>query len=93
MRDRKCRAFTYHKPTRSSCPVCEELMRSDTAAPLIDTYEGRASSPNGYPFHNWYNFVLGYTPIFPEYMLKREGITKNDVVLDPFVGSGTTQLV
>ena len=86
-------AFSYHKPTRSCCQVCEELVKEDAAAPLIDTYEGRASSSNGYPFHNWYNFVLGYTPIFPEYMLEREGITKKDVVLDPFVGSGTTQLV
>ncbi len=86
-------AFSYHKPTRSSCPICEKLIRMDTAAPLIDTYEGRASSANGYPFHNWYNFVLGYTPTFPEYMLERESITRNDVVLDPFVGSGTTQLV
>ena len=86
-------AFTYHKPTRSSCPVCEALIKSNIAAPIIDTYEGRASSANGYPFHDWYNFVLGYTPTFPEYMLKRENISEKDLVLDPFVGSGTTQLV
>ena len=85
--------FSYHKPTRSFCPVCEALMNSDTAAPLIDTCDGRASSANGYPFHDWYHFVLGYTPTFPEYMLSREQITSKDVVLDPFVGSGTTQLV
>ena len=86
-------AFTYHKPTRHSCPVCDELLKTDLAIPIIDTFDGRASSSNGYPFHNWYNFVLGYTPTFPEYMLKRERITKKDIVLDPFVGSGTTQLV
>ncbi len=86
-------AFSYHKPTRHSCPVCDELLKTNVAVPLIDTFDGRASSSNGYPFHNWYNFVLGYTPTFPEYMLKREGITKKDIVLDPFVGSGTTQLV
>lgn len=75
------------------CPVCEDLINNDVAAPIIDTYEGRASSSNGYPFHNWYNFVLGYTPTFPEYMINRENITSEDCVLDPFVGSGTTQLV
>ena len=85
--------FSYHKPTRTLCPVCEELVQRDTAAPLIDTYGGRASSANGYPFHDWYNFVLGYTPTFPEYMITRDHITPDDVVLDPFVGSGTTQLV
>ena len=85
--------FSYHKPTRSFCRVCEELSEHDTAAPLIDTYDGRASSANGYPFHDWYNFVLGYTPMFPEHMIAREHITAEDAVLDPFVGSGTTQLV
>ena len=88
-------SFTFHPPTRCSCPVCEELVANDTSIAIIDTYEGRASSANGYPFHSWYNFVLGYTPSFPEYMLNREGIAKGDgkFVLDPFVGSGTTQLV
>lgn len=85
--------FSYHQPTRTSCPICEALAKTDKTSPLIDTYEGRASSSNGYPFHDWYNFVLGYTPTFPEYMLSRENITKADKVLDPFNGSGTTQLV
>lgn len=85
--------FSYHQPTRTSCPVCEALAKNDKTAPLIDTYEGRASSSNGYPFHDWYNFVLGYTPTFPEYMLGRENISCDDIVLDPFNGSGTTQLV
>ncbi|MBR2012170.1 MAG: hypothetical protein IKA08_02825 [Alphaproteobacteria bacterium] len=88
-------AYSYHKPTRDTCEVCEQLAKADKCMPVIDTYAGRASSSNGYPFHDWYNFVLGYTPTFPEYMLKREGIKPNNgqVVMDPFVGSGTTQLV
>lgn len=87
--------FSYHPPTRSTCSVCEMLSRNYSALPIIDTYDGKSSSSNGYPFHDWYNFVLGFTPTFPEYMLKREGITHGDgrIVLDPFVGSGTTQLV
>lgn len=87
--------FSYHPPTRSKCETCEHLIRAYPAEPLIGTFEGRASMANGYPFHNWYNFVLGYTPVFPEYMLEREGIRSGDgkIVLDPFNGSGTTQLV
>lgn len=86
-------AFTYHAPTRTTCPVCEKLALATKAMPIIDTFDGRASSSNGYPFHDWYNFVLGYTPSFPQYMLEKEGITKGDFVVDPFSGSGTTQLV
>ena len=87
--------FSYHPPTRCSCEVCEKLALKDTHLPIIDTFSGRSSSSNGYPFHDWYNFVLGYTPTFPEYMLNRENIHASGkaVVLDPFVGSGTTQLV
>lgn len=86
-------AFSYHAPTRTTCPICERLANERTDTPIVDTMEGRASSSNGYPFHDWYNFVLGYTPSFPQYMIEREGITNNDLVVDPFAGSGTTQLV
>lgn len=87
-------AFSYHPPTRDYCEVCNQLM-NNAVAPIIQTYDGKASSSNGYPFHDWYNFVLGFTPTFPEYMLNRENITagNGDIVLDPFGGSGTTQLV
>lgn len=85
--------FRYHGPTRTICPVCERLEKEKKMQPIIDTINGKASASNGYPFHSWYNFVLGYTPTFPEYMLQREKVTKTDLVVDPFVGSGTTQLV
>lgn len=84
--------FTFHAPTRTTCPVCE-LLEQNNDKPLIDTMEGRASSANGFPFHGWYHFVLGYTPTFPQYMLDQEKITEDDLVVDPFAGSGTTQLV
>ena len=88
-------AFSYHPPTRSCCEVCDLLAKKYAVDPIIQTYEGKASSANGYPFHDWYNFVLGFTPTFPEYMLNKENISaaNGDVVLDPFGGSGTTQLV
>lgn len=81
--------FTYHPPTRSVCPICEKLQQHDST-PLIDSHNGKASSASNFPFHNWYHFVLGYSPEFPEFMLKREQIGPDDVVVDPFMGSGTT---
>lgn len=81
--------FKYHPPTRSHCPVCEELAKNKQS-PIIKSEKGRASSANHYPIHNWYNFVLGYTPEFPEYILERENITSPQTVLDPFMGAGTT---
>lgn len=85
--------FSYHPPTRTHCPVCEELHAHDLIDPIIDSHNGKASSADNFPFHNWYNFVLGYSPKFPEYMLQREKITKEDLVIDPFMGSGTTLVV
>jgi DNA modification methylase len=82
--------FKYNPPTRTQCDVCEQLHRQDKADAIIDKHNGKASSANNFPFHNWYNFVLGYTPEFPDYLLEKEGISSSDVVLDPFMGSGTT---
>lgn len=82
--------FSFHPPTGRSCPICDELHAHDTVAPVVDTHNGKASSANNFPFHNWYNFVLGYSPQFPEYMLEREQLGTTDVVLDPFMGTGTT---
>lgn len=82
--------FTYNPPTRTQCKICDELSTEDISEPIIDTYNGKASSANSFPFHNWYNFVLGYSPRFPLYMLERENITAADLVVDPFMGSGTT---
>lgn len=82
--------FTYNPPTRTQCPVCDEFYNEDLIEPIIDTHNGKATSANNFPFHNWYNFVLGYSPEFPLYMLQREHITPADLVVDPFMGSGTT---
>ncbi|MBM3299740.1 MAG: hypothetical protein FJY85_07280, partial [Deltaproteobacteria bacterium] len=82
--------FSYHPPTRTRCDVCLQLHSFDRNAPIIDSFNGKASSADNYPFHNWYNFVLGYSPEFPKYMLQRESITTSDLVIDPFMGSGTT---
>lgn len=82
--------FSFHLPTGRPCDVCDELAAHDAAKPVIDTHNGKASSANNFPFHNWYNFVLGYSPQFPEFMLQRERVTTSDTILDPFMGTGTT---
>lgn len=82
--------FKYHPPTRSKCKVCEYLLENESAEPIIDVNGGKASSANNFPVHNWYNFVLGYTPEFPQYLIEQESLTPDDLVLDPFMGSGTT---
>ncbi len=86
-------AFSYHKPTRTFCPVCEELDKTIFDTPIISTFDGKASSANNFPFHNWYNFVLGYSPDFPNYIIKKYGISKEHIVLDPFMGTATTNVV
>lgn len=82
-------AFRYNPPTRTFCKVCEELATVQREA-IIDTHNGKASSANNFPFHNWYNFVLGYSPEFPEYIISKYNIKPKNVVVDPFMGTGTT---
>lgn len=40
--------------------------------------------------HSWYQFVLGYPPHLVRYYLKKFGISKNNTILDPFCGTGTS---
>lgn len=83
--------FKYHPPTQIPCPTCEKISKNKPV-PVIDSHNGKASSANNFPVHNWYNFVLGYTPTFPNYVLDKENITENQIVADPFNGTGTTQV-
>jgi DNA modification methylase len=81
--------FTYHPPTRTHCSVCEELAKRKSK-PIMDMLNGKASSAGNFPIHNWYYFVLGYTPAFPDFILGRENVDSSHFVVDPFVGAGTT---
>ena len=82
-------AFKYNPPTRTFCKVCVELAQT-IRNPIIDTHNGKSTSANNFPFHNWYNFVLGYSPEFPEYLIKKFEISTDKIVVDPFMGTGTT---
>ncbi len=41
-------------------------------------------------FHDWYRFVLSYPPHLVRQYLKEFNLSENDIVLDPFCGTGTT---
>lgn len=43
-------------------------------------------------FHSWYQFVLGYPPHLVRYYIYKFGINTGQLVLDPFCGTGTTNL-
>jgi len=41
-------------------------------------------------FHDWYRFVLSYPPQLVRKYILDFGLTSNDLLLDPFCGTGTT---
>lgn len=51
-------------------------------------YEDTTSLPR----HRWYYYKEGYSPNFVEKAIEYAGISKNDLIIDPFNGSGTTTL-
>ncbi|MFW9996404.1 MAG: DNA methyltransferase [Candidatus Odinarchaeota archaeon] len=78
--------------TYQHCDVCEKLRRKGIPEPIKDSYLPRKSveNSNHAPVHSWYNFTLGYSPQFVDYIITSKGITAEDYVLDPFMGAGTT---
>lgn len=83
-------AIGYNPPTRTTCSVCESA--PDNLVPIIDSHRGKASASDNFPIHNWFNFTLGYTPEFPEFLLERAKLPKTAIVGDPFLGAGTTSV-
>lgn len=43
-------------------------------------------------FHAWYQFVLGYPPHLVRYYVHKFGVVPGNLVLDPFCGTGTTNI-
>ena len=82
--------FKFHPPTRTFCKICSEANRE--IEPIVDSHRGKASSADQFPIHNWFNFVLGYSPEFPEYMISQFKLGSSSFIVDPFSGSGTTSV-
>ncbi len=43
-----------------------------------------------YPAHDWYRFVLSFPPHLVRDYLEKFGVNRDECVLDPFCGTGTT---
>lgn len=43
--------------------------------------------------HNWHSYYAGYSEAVVEDIIKYFNINKNDIVLDPWIGSGTTAIM
>lgn len=62
---------------------------------LFTEYELKNSKKNKLDFsdrefHDWYRFVLSYPPHLVRQYLEEFGLSQDDIVLDPFCGTGTT---
>lgn len=42
------------------------------------------------PFHDWYRFVLSFPPQLVRQYIQEFGLNSDDLILDPFCGTGTT---
>lgn len=83
----------HPKPiTFRDCQICERLSIEGLPKAVVGDYIPQKSLNhiNQSPIHNWYFFTLGYSPKFVDYIIKSKKISKKNVILDPFVGSGTT---
>ena len=47
----------------------------------------------GEPRHRWYFVKESFSPTFVRYAIAEKNCTKDDLVIDPFAGSGTVPLV
>ncbi len=68
-------------------------LRPKTTVPERPAYtvkETNRLAPEDRPAHDWYRFVLSYPPHLVRDVLDRFALAKNDLVLDPFCGTGTT---
>lgn len=45
-----------------------------------------------FPVHEWYRFVLSFPPHLVQNYIEKFDIRKSDIVLDPFCGTGTTNV-
>lgn len=59
---------------------------------LKDLGYSNADSTIEAPRHRWYFYKEGFSPKLVEQAIEISGIKKNDIILDPFNGSGTTTL-
>lgn len=69
-------------------PASNNIALSQTANPI--TNSSNELDPADRPFHEWYRFVLSFPPHLVRDYLHDFNLQVNDLVLDPFCGTGTT---
>lgn len=58
--------------------------------PILNNANKNKVHPNDSPFHNWYRFVLSFPPHLVRHYIRKFNIENEQVILDPFCGTGTT---
>jgi hypothetical protein len=84
--ERSGRYFIHDYP----CHVCDRLKERPLSS--IEEEKGGPASlaATKYPVHNWYTYVQTYSPEFVRHVMQKVGITRNDLIIDAFSGTGTT---
>ncbi len=65
-------------------------MALSEAEPEITNSERNRIAHSDRAFHDWYRFVLSYPPHLVRKYINDFGLTENDLIIDPFCGTGTT---
>jgi DNA modification methylase len=79
-----------YRITSDKCLTCESL-KSTLPISVVERYSWRSEPPaERYPIHRWYTYAQTYSPEFVKYIIRREGITPGDLIIDPCAGTGTT---
>lgn len=73
-------------PTAVQTPLFEPKISSTD---LVNGNKNKLHNGDN-PVHNWYRFVLSFPPHLVREYLEKFNADKNQIVLDPFCGTGTT---
>ncbi len=74
--------------------VLDRLTRSTKIK--VDDYFGKLvnfKKNQAYPKHNWFDYKHGYSEDLVKAIISSSGVSPDDLILDPFCGVGTTNLV
>lgn len=79
------------KYVQQPLPIFEPEGKSTTRQDSeVITSDSNAINFEDKAFHNWYRFVLSYPPHLVRDYIRDFGLDENNVILDPFCGTGTT---
>src|SRR5437667_11578342 len=72
----------------------EEEVRTVTEYKTLGTSEwGTFKDSLRSPIHNWFPYPAGFSNKAVEHAIHKFSITQNDLMYDPFAGTGTTNIV